>query len=53
MLHLAVSGEGVWVGGPRPQRAAARDSLRNGALIGAVIGAAALGAFAATLCHLH
>jgi hypothetical protein len=53
MLHLAVSGEGVWVGGPRPQRAAARDSLRNGASIGAVIGAAALGAFAATLCHLH
>jgi hypothetical protein len=53
MLHLAVSGEGVWVGGQPPQRAAARDSLRNGALIGAVIGAAALGAFAATLCHVH
>ena len=52
-LHLAVSGEDVRVGGPPPQGTAARDSLRNGALIGAVIGAAALGAFAATLCHLH
>jgi hypothetical protein len=53
MLHLAVSGEGVWVGGPPPQRAASRDSLRNGAVIGAVIGAAALGAFAGSLCHAY
>jgi hypothetical protein len=52
-LHLAVSGEGVCVGGQPPQRAGARDSLRNGALIGAVIGVAGLGALAATLCHLH
>ena len=53
MLHLAVSGEGVWARGQPPQRAAARDSLRNGAVIGAVIGAAALGAVAATLCHVY
>jgi hypothetical protein len=52
MLHLAVSGEGVWVGGQRPQRAVAHDSLRNGALIGAVIGAA-LGGLAATVCYVH
>ena len=53
MLRLAVSDERVWVGGTPPHRAASRDSLRNGAVVGAVIGAAALGAFAATLCHLH
>jgi hypothetical protein len=53
ILRLAVSGERVQLGGPSPQRAASRDSLRNGAVIGAVIGAAALGAFAATLCHVH
>jgi hypothetical protein len=53
MLRLSVSSERVQVSGPPPQRAASRDSLRNGAVIGAVIGAAALGAFAATLCHVH
>lgn len=53
MLHLVASGEGVWVGGPRPQRGAARDSLRNGALIGAAVGAAVLGGLAATICHVH
>lgn len=53
MLHLAVSGEGVRVDGPPQQRAASRDSVRNGAVIGAVIGAAALGAVAATLCHQY
>jgi hypothetical protein len=50
-LHRFLSGEPVRVGGPPPQRAASRDSLRNGAVIGAVIDAAALGAFGATLCH--
>lgn len=54
MLRFVASGEGVWVGGPPSRRrAASRDSLRNGAVIGAVIGAAAMGAFAATLCHVH
>jgi hypothetical protein len=53
ILRLAVPGERVQSGGPPPQPAASRDSLRNGAVIGAVIGAAALGAFAATLCHVH
>ena len=53
MLRLAVSDERVWVGGTPPHRAASRDSLRNGALIGAVIGAAALGGLAATVCYVH
>ena len=53
MLRIPVSGESVGVLGQPPQRAAARDSLRNGALIGAVIGAAALGGLAATICHVH
>ena len=35
------------------QRLRSRDSLRNGAIIGTVIGAAALGAFAATLCNAY
>ena len=34
-----------------PRRAASRDSLRNGALIGAAVGAAVLGGLAATICH--
>ena len=53
MLHLAISGEDVRVDGPPPQRAASRDSLRNGALIGAAVGAAVLGGLAATICHVH
>ena len=52
-LHRSLSGELVRVGGPPPQRAASCDALRNGAVIGAVIGAAALGAFGATLCHQY
>jgi len=35
------------------QRLGSRDSLRNGAIIGAVIGAAAFGAFAAVLCNAY
>ena len=53
MLRLSVSGEGVRVGSPPPQRAASRDSLRNGAVIGAAVGAAVLGGLAATICHVH
>jgi hypothetical protein len=34
---------------PRPSRS--RDSLKNGAIIGAVAGAAALGGFGLFLCH--
>jgi len=35
------------------QRVRQRDSLRNGAIIGTVIGAAAFGAFAAALCNAY
>ena len=35
------------------QRVRSRDSLRNGAIIGTVIGAAAFGAFAAALCNAY
>lgn len=35
------------------QRTVSRDSLRNGAIIGTVIGAAAFGAFAAALCNAY
>ena len=53
MLRLAVPDKSVQPSSPPPQRKASRDSLRNGAVIGAVIGAIALGATAATLCHVH
>lgn len=36
-----------------PQRAASRDSLKNGAIIGAVVGAAAFGAVVARLCWME
>jgi hypothetical protein len=51
--HFFVASERVRVDRPPPQRAASRDSLRNGAVVGAVIGAAALGVFAGTLCHAY
>jgi hypothetical protein len=51
--RLLLSGERAKASELLPQRAASRDSLRNGALIGAAIGAAALGTLAATLCHVH
>jgi hypothetical protein len=35
------------------QSLGARDSLRNGVIIGTVMGAAAFGAFAAALCNAH
>jgi hypothetical protein len=35
------------------QRVRSRDSLRNGAIIGTVIGAAAFGAFSAALCNAY
>jgi hypothetical protein len=48
-----VFGKPVRAGSPPPQRTASRDSLRNGAVVCAVIGAAALGAFAGSLCHAY
>lgn len=36
---------------PPPQSSRSRDSLKNGAIIGAVVGAAALGGFGLFLCH--
>jgi hypothetical protein len=36
---------------PRPR--SSRDTVMNGALIGALIGAVGLGAFGAFICHLH
>jgi hypothetical protein len=35
------------------QHTASRDSLGNGAVIGAAVGAAALGGLAATVCYVH
>ena len=53
MQHLLLLRERVNVSKLPPQRAASRDSLRNGALIGAAVGAAVLGGLAATICHVH
>jgi hypothetical protein len=53
MPGLAGSGDGIWADGRAPAGAVSRDSLRNGAVIGAVIGAASFGAFVASLCHVH
>lgn len=36
---------------PQPQPRGPRDSIKNGALIGAVVGAVALGGFGLFLCH--
>ncbi len=35
------------------QRVSSRDTLKNGAIIGAVVGAAALGTIGAFICHLY
>ena len=35
------------------QRKSSRDTLKNGAIIGALVGAVGLGAFGALLCHLY
>jgi hypothetical protein len=35
------------------QRRSSRDTLKNGAIIGALVGAVGLGAFGALLCHLY
>ena len=42
------------VGRAQPaQRGSSRDTLKNGAIIGAVVGAVGLGAFGAFICHLY
>jgi hypothetical protein len=53
MLRFSVSGESVRVVSPAPQRAASSDSLRNGAVIGAAVGATVLAGLAATICHVQ
>ena len=35
------------------QRGSSRDTLKNGAIIGAIVGAVGLGAFGAFICHLY
>lgn len=51
--RFSVPAERIQINAPAQQRVGSRDSLRNGAIIGAVIGAVAFGAFAATLCHAY
>jgi hypothetical protein len=51
--RFTVSAERIQVSAEPPQHVGSRDSLRNGAIFGAVIGAVALGAIAATLCHAY
>lgn len=51
--RFSVSTERIQIDAPTQPGVGARDSLRNGAIIGAVIGAVAVGAFAATLCHAY
>ena len=42
------------VGIPQPaQRRSSRDTLKNGAIIGAIAGAAGLGALGGLICHLY
>ena len=45
--------DGVTSGNLSRQRVASRDSLSNGAIIGAVIGGVAIGAFAAAVCKAY
>jgi hypothetical protein len=51
--RFIVSAERIRIDAPTQQRVGSGDSLRNGAILGAVIGAAAFGAFAATLCRAY
>jgi hypothetical protein len=55
LAHLVVATpvEAQSAPGSGQQRVRSRDSLRNGAIIGTVIGAAAAGAFASALCHAY
>ena len=51
--RLLVSSELVRADDLLAQHTASRDSLGNGAVIGAAVGAAALGGLAATVCYVH
>jgi uncharacterized BrkB/YihY/UPF0761 family membrane protein len=51
--RFSVSAERIQINTPTQQRVGSRDSLRNGAVIGAVIGAVGFGALAATLCNAY
>jgi hypothetical protein len=53
VLRFSVSADRIQANVPAHRRVGSRDSLRNGAVIGAVIGALAAGAFAATLCNAY
>ena len=50
--RFSVSAERLHISAP-PQRVGSRDSLKNGAIIGAVIGAVGFGALAGVLCHAY
>jgi len=50
---FSVSAERIQINAPPQQRAGSRDSLRNGAILGAVIGAVAFGASAAIVCKAY
>jgi hypothetical protein len=51
--RFSVSAERIQLNAPTQPRVRSRDSLRNGAIIGAVIGAVAFGGLAATLCKAY
>jgi hypothetical protein len=51
--RFSVSAEHLRGAAQATQRVGPRDSLRNGAIIGAVVGALAFGGFAAVLCHAY
>lgn len=53
MLAADVSGQSRAGTAQSPQARSSRDSLKNGAIIGAVVGAAALGTLAAVICGVE
>ena len=53
VARFFISAERIQIGTQPPQRLRSRDSLRNGAIVGAVIGAVAFGAVAAALCRAY
>ncbi len=54
LQHRSLTPEGLTVEAhPAQQPRSSRDTLKNGAIIGAVVGAAALGTLGAFYCHLY
>jgi hypothetical protein len=51
--QLSISAERVPVSAQPTPHVVSRDPVKNGAIIGAVIGAVGFGVFAATLCHVY